>query len=234
MRICFLVAVLLQSVLSFAQKYNAFDSNGKRHGIWKKYYENTDVPRYEGQFKHGKEIGVFKFYKNHKGKPVLMATRTFSETNDTVMVSFFAENGSLVSTGKMLNKKHVGKWLIYHKNSKQILNEEYYNSGTLEGKRTTFYESGILAKLEHYKAGVLHGISKLYSKTGKVISLYTYNNGELHGPYKSYDVKGNLKIEGEYQNDRRHGMWQFYNEGKLVSSKDFTRRSKNPYKKKKQ
>ena len=40
-----------------------------------------------------------------------------------------------------------------------------------------------------------------------------------------------LEMEGVYQKDRRHGIWKFYKEGKLIKEKDFTRRSKNPYKK---
>ena len=44
-------------------KYNKFDENDQRHGPWKKYYDGTKLVRYGGTFSHGKEVGVFKFYK---------------------------------------------------------------------------------------------------------------------------------------------------------------------------
>ena len=44
-----------------AQKINLFDGNNKRTGTWKKYHSNKKI-RYTGQFKDGKEFGVFKFY----------------------------------------------------------------------------------------------------------------------------------------------------------------------------
>ena len=43
-------------VAAFAQSINQFDTDGKRHGIWKKNFENTQQLRYEGEFIHGKEM----------------------------------------------------------------------------------------------------------------------------------------------------------------------------------
>jgi hypothetical protein len=40
---------------------NLLDTNGKFHGKYRKLYDNGNL-RYEGQFEHGKEIGIFKFY----------------------------------------------------------------------------------------------------------------------------------------------------------------------------
>ena len=41
-----------------AQNFNKFDANGKRTGVWKKFYDNGKI-RYSGVFKNGKEIGSF-------------------------------------------------------------------------------------------------------------------------------------------------------------------------------
>ena len=69
------VAYILFFITSFgySQSVNQFDADGKRHGIWKKNFDKTNVLRYEGEFFHGKEIGVFKFYKNINKKAVLTA-----------------------------------------------------------------------------------------------------------------------------------------------------------------
>ena len=62
---------------------------GERHGVWKKNFDNTDQPRYEGEFKHGKEIGRFKFYKLIDNKSVLSATKEFNANDDMANVKFF-------------------------------------------------------------------------------------------------------------------------------------------------
>lgn len=55
--ICF-----FQFVITYGQgDTNQMDEEGKRHGLWRKYYNNNRV-RYSGTFEHGKEVGVFKYY----------------------------------------------------------------------------------------------------------------------------------------------------------------------------
>ena len=71
----------------FSQKINQFDSENRRTGIWKKFYPNQEI-RYEGQFKNGKEIGIFKFYEFSNSKhPSII--KNFIEKTDSVKVHFF-------------------------------------------------------------------------------------------------------------------------------------------------
>ena len=230
--IYFLIILFVSSLVS-AQEINQLDANGKRHGIWKKNFEKTKVLRYEGEFDHGKEIGTFKFYKNIDNEPVLTATRTFNETNDLAEVHFFSSKKKLISEGKMRGKTYVGKWIYYHNDSNQIMTEEFYNeNGKLEGERKTYYLSGKLAENAMYKNGVFDGESLWYSEAGQLIRVFNYKNGALNGVSKSYDSKGNIELEGIYKDDLKHGIWKYYENGKLVREKDFTKRSKNPYKNK--
>ncbi len=215
--------------LASAQKSNQFDANGKRHGVWKKNFDKTKVLRYEGEFEHGKEVGVFKFYKKIDNQAVLTATRTFNDKNDLAEVQFFSSKKKVISEGKMNGKIYVGKWIYYHKNSPKIMTEEFYNDkGELDGERKVYYLNGKVAEKAMYRLGQLDGESLWYSENGQVIRVLNYVKGELHGSAKTYDFKGNLKEEGVYQKNRKHGIWKFYENGKLVKEQDFTRRSKNP------
>ena len=108
----------------FSQEINQFDANGKRHGIWKKTFEDTKAVRYEGQFDHGKEVGLFKFYKYVNKKSLLSATKQFSETNNIADVKFFSSKGKVISEGQMDGKNYIGEWKYYHKNSDQLLRIE--------------------------------------------------------------------------------------------------------------
>ncbi|WP_452224210.1 toxin-antitoxin system YwqK family antitoxin [Lacinutrix chionoecetis] len=227
-----LILLTLISSIGFAQDFNKTDANGQRHGIWKKNFEDTKVLRYEGEFNHGEEVGTFKFYKNIDSKPVLTATRTYSPNSDLAEVKFYSSTKNVISEGKMRGKTYVGKWIYYHNKSNVVMTEEYYdNKGKLEGEKNTYYLSGQLAKKENYSSGIVVGESRWYSESGTLIRIFNYQNGELHGPAKIYDAKGRIEMEGVYQKDRRHGIWKFYEDGKFVKEKDFTRRSKNPYKK---
>ncbi|WP_290698009.1 toxin-antitoxin system YwqK family antitoxin [Lacinutrix sp.] len=233
-KLIILIFTLITTV-SFSQDRNQKDADGKRHGVWSKNFEGTKVLRYEGEFNHGQEVGTFKFYKNIDGQSVLTATRTFSPSSDLADVKFFSSTKKLISKGRMRGKTYVGKWLYYHNKSKVVMTQEFYNNkGELEGLNKTFYLSGQLAKQENYSAGIVVGESRWFSESGILIKVFNYKNGELHGSAKIYDSKGKIEQEGVYQKDRRHGIWKFYKNGKLLKEQDFTRRSKNPYKKKKE
>tara|TARA_R110002049_G_scaffold308939_1_gene515044 strand:+ start:37663 stop:38358 length:696 start_codon:yes stop_codon:yes gene_type:complete len=219
--------ILLYSNLISAQAINQLDANGKRHGIWKKTFDGTTITRYEGEFLHGKEIGLFKFYKNIQKKAVLTATKQFNETDNKAEVKFFTSTGKVISEGLMDGKLYVGTWKYYQKNSNELLTLEHYNDvGKLEGERFVYYPNGQIAEKQIYKNGNLHGISQWFSEKNVVLKEFVYENGVLHGVSKIYNPKGELIVEGAYKQGKKHGIWNYYENGKLVEEKDFTSTSK--------
>ncbi|TYB80199.1 toxin-antitoxin system YwqK family antitoxin [Bizionia saleffrena] len=233
MKTIFILIFCFFSVFVSAQEINQFDNQGARHGKWTKNYEGSDILRYEGEFNYGKELGTFKFYKNVDGKAVLSVTREFNPNNDVVQVTFYDGNKNIVSKGAMKNKIQIGKWVYFHNNGGEVMMEEVYNDdGEIEGEKKTYYKTGGIAEQALFKGGVLNGVSQWFSDKGILIRLFNYTNGALDGPSKSYDSKGNVTMEGVYRNDLKHGIWKYYENGKLVKEKDFTKRSQNPYKSK--
>ncbi|WP_372936052.1 toxin-antitoxin system YwqK family antitoxin [Seonamhaeicola sp.] len=227
-----LIIILFLSFSVLAQNINQFDENGKRHGVWKKNFEDTKVLRYEGEFNHGKEIGTFKFYKNIRGKAVLTATKEFNENNNKALVKFFTSKGKIISEGEMDGKKYIGTWKYYHNTSDKIMTLENYNeNGNLDGERFVYYSNGKIAEKKNYVNGKLEGEAIWYSINNVILKRFVYENDELHGASKIYNTKGELIIEGTYKHDKKHGIWKYYENGKLVEEKDFTPKSK--YEKKK-
>ena len=228
----FIIILTISTLNSYAQDaVNQFDGQGDRHGVWKKYFDKTKQLRYEGQFEHGKEIGTFKFYTLNKGTSVLSATKVFNTNNNMAEVKFLSSKGKPISEGQMKGKLYVGKWIYYHNKSKSIMTTEFYNdNGALEGEKLVFYPDGTTAEKANYKEGKLNGTSIWYSKNGKILKEFMYENDELHGVCKYYDASGNLEAEGAYRKDLKHGIWKYYKNGKLVKTKDHTKRSKNPNK----
>ena len=210
-----------------AQSINQFDANGKRHGIWEKTFEDTNILRYEGEFLNGKEMGLFKFYKNINEKAVLTATKQFNETDNKANVKFFTSKGKVISEGQLDGKTYVGTWKYYQQRSNELLTIEHYdNFGKLHGERFVYYENGQVAEKQNYIGGKLDGVSYWYSEKNVVLKAFIYVDGELHGPSKYYNPKGELIIEGQYKKGKKDGVWKYYEKGELINEKDFTYKPK--------
>ncbi len=211
----FVLIVLFMSNNSMVaqDETNQFDGNGKRSGVWKKYYKNKRI-RYEGQFEGGKEVGVFKFYSAlNSDHPI--AVKTFDKLSSTADVKFYTEEGILESEGFMNGKNRVGKWLYYHKDGVAIMSEENYFEGVLNGETKTFYKSGEVTEILFYSKGELHGKAKRYDINGALVSDLTYEKGKLNGLAKFFNTDGKLMYTGNYENDVKAGKWEYYEDGKL-------------------
>lgn len=210
-----LVLFVLTSTILFAQKgYNQYDSNNKRHGVWKKFYRNKNI-RYQGEFNHGKEIGTFKYYAV-TGEKHPIVIKQFTQNSDLTEVQFFSKKGILESQGKMKGKKRVGKWTYFFKDGKTLLSEENYKDGKLDGQATTYYKNGKKTEVANYLNGKLHGKRMRYSDSGKEIESFTYRSGVIHGPAIIYDEKGEVYAKGSYKNGIKSGIWEFNMDGEMV------------------
>jgi len=227
-----ILSLLLSCLFSvdaiFSQKINQFDENNKRTGVWKKYHSNNRI-RYIGQFKNGKEFGTFRFYDITTTKhPVVI--KKYSTKSDTAFVQFFTLKGNLRSSGKMIQKNRVGKWIYLFENGKKF-SEEFYLNGKLEGNLKNYYKNGKITEHIVYKNGLKHGLMKLYSDEGILLEEVNYLNGKANGLAKYFDLKGNIKEKGIYKNGKRLGKWEFFMDGEIVSKKE--KKKQNKYKKNK-
>lgn len=210
-----LALFVLTTTLLFAQKeYNQYDANNKRHGEWMKLYSNKNI-RYKGQFSHGKEIGVFKYYAV-TGEKHPIVIKQFTQNSDLAEVQFFSKNGILKSQGKMKGKKRIGKWIYYFNDGKTLLSEENYKDGTLDGQVITYYKNGKKTEVANYLKGKLHGKRIRYRDSGKETENFTYRNGVIHGPAIIYDEKGEVYAKGNYKNGIKSGTWEFNMDGEMV------------------
>ncbi len=198
--------------LNAQEKINQFDLKGNRNGIWKKYYTNNNI-RYEGQFKNGKEVGVFKYYSITSSKYPI-AIKKFNSNNTIASVKFYTVEGILESKGEMDGKKRIGKWQYYHPDGKTIMIEENYLNGVLEGEFKSYYKTGKITEILNYKTGKLHGNTKRFADNGILLDDLNYKNGKLEGLAKYYNVDGKLIYTGKYENDEKVGEWEYYENGK--------------------
>ncbi|MBP9793439.1 MAG: hypothetical protein KBC56_05510 [Flavobacterium sp.] len=205
----YLVLFIFFTSIVFAQtESNKFDPNGLRHGVWKGYYEDSKVLRYEGTFNHGKEIGTFTYYAN-ADKKIVSATRKF-DTNGNAYTVFFNDKGIKVSEGNVKNKLRQRVWTFYHNNTTSVMSTENYVDGKLEGNKIVYFSDGKIAEEVNYKNGLKNGVSKIFSKAGTLKEEAIYVNGLMQGSYKVFDDNGSVIINGQYKKDKKNGFWKYY------------------------
>ena len=208
-----------------AQRYNQFDANKKRTGIWKKYHPNKRV-KYVGTFKDGKEIGTFKFYSMSFSRHPEV-TKVFHKNSDSVTVNYFYNTGKLKGKGMLLGRDKVGKWQYFYKKG-TLFYEEMYLAGKLSGKSVVYYkDTGKIAEESIYKNGLLHGYSKNFSDEGVLLEEVLYENGKANGLAKYFELSGSLKEKGHYKDGIRVGKWAFYMDGELADDKKKKEARKN-------
>lgn len=221
----FIIVFSIFCLNTFSQNtVNQFNSKGERDGYWSKNYPGTSQKMYEGTFKNGKEIGVFKTYCENCGtQPSVI--RTFNN-DGSVWVQYYTVKGKLVSEGKMINQKREGEWIIYQKKSNKILNKENYSNGIQEGKQITYYPDETIAEELNYKNGKKDGENLYYGVNGKLTKKLFYENDELEGKAFYYDASGQVTIEGNYKEGKKHGLWKYFKNGKLTLEETYPKPQK--------
>ena len=210
---------------SFGQKINKFNSKNERVGIWKKYYANKRI-RYTGQFKAGKEVGVFNFYDvTTSEKPVIV--KTFFENSDSLFVQFFTLKGTIKTEGVINGRKRVGNWKYFYPDG-TLMSEENYKDGVLDGAQLVYYPDGRTTVFTQYKEGLKDGVSSKYSSKGILIEEVSYKNNKPNGLAKYFELNGNLKETGVYKNGKRVGNWAYYLDGEIAPASE--RKKKESYK----
>ncbi len=225
----FLIALVsLNSI--FAQELNKLNDKGQKNGLWKGHYEQSNRPRYEGNFSNGKETGIFKFFDDTKAG-TLIATREFATKDNSCYTIFYNQQNFKVSEGKVLNKVFEGEWKYYHENSTSIMTKEYYTKGKLENKRIVYFKDGIIAEEADYSNDQRNGIYKKFSEKGILLEETNYIKGQFHGQATFRDPENNIVAEGKFKDGKKVGIWKFYEMGKLVSQENMSKPKKSKPKK---
>jgi antitoxin component YwqK of YwqJK toxin-antitoxin module len=226
------ISILLLFInFSFAQSdTNKLDENGKKHGPWKGFFEESKRLRYEGTFEHGKEIGTFNYYNDTKAVNII-GVRVFSSKDNSAYTTFYDQKKNIVSEGKVIDKLKEGIWKYYHEASKVIMTLENYKLGKIDGLKTIYYKDGKIAEETNYSNGIKNGVYKNFSEKGVLIEFVSYKNDEYDGLATYKDISGKITAQGIFKDGKKIGIWKFYTDGKLVKSENFNKQGKKFQKK---
>jgi antitoxin component YwqK of YwqJK toxin-antitoxin module len=210
----------------FAQiEFNKLDENGKKHGLWKGFFKDSQRLRFEGIFKNGVEVGTFNFYDDTKAVAII-ATRTFSDNGSEAENVFYDQKKNIVSKGKTINRKNEGEWRYYHKNSTEIQTLENYKNDKLNGFRKVYYLGNIIAEEAQYVDGKRNGLLKIYTIKGVVMEESNFKNDVYDGLAIFRLPTGEIHTQGNYKDGERNGLWQIYKNGVLVKTEKYPKQRK--------
>jgi antitoxin component YwqK of YwqJK toxin-antitoxin module len=111
-------------------KINKIDKEGRNHGRWKVHLGDDNIVIRNGRFRHGKEVGTWRYY--YPSGQLYMKER-YSRKSDEIKVIKYHENGNIARKGSArfiqtstLDKYFwFGDWEVYDANGNFSHLEEY-------------------------------------------------------------------------------------------------------------
>lgn len=185
---------------------NRHDNNGKKHGIWKYFYEDGTV-RMEGNYKHGAEHGYFKEYDRGGN---LLSTSKYAEG---VKQEDVAELARLEVRKDYYPGGGIRISATYNKEGKpEGVRREYAPDGSIE--RSYIFRNGILiGEGVVTEKGERDGSWKEYYDNGSLRAEGNYDKDLREGPWKFYHLNGKVEQEGTYVKGKPEGEWRWYYPG---------------------
>lgn len=211
----FLLSLFCWLGMSAQPAINQTDSQGRKHGVWKKYYGDKKQLRFEGRFDHGVEVGVFTFYYPN-GK--IRAINDFRGKTGVCYSKQFTEEEVMVAEGKYIKTVRDSTWRFYDLDG-VLLSETEFEKGKKNGKDIVYFTDGKIAKMVTYKNDVLDGPFLENYESGVKKAKGQYVDGKLHGEVIYYDLNGQVSAKGKFNRGLRHGPWFFFSDGKLEEKK---------------
>ncbi len=210
----FLLLLLFSFSLLPQGNVNQRDEQGRRHGLWKKFYANGKL-RYEGYFNHGVEVDTFKFYFDNGN---LWAINYYKKKG-VAYSQQYGEGKKLAAEGKYINNKKDSTWNFYNENSNLVAKEEYEN-GKKHGKCIVFFRNGEKAEIINYKQESREGEWLQFYEDGKPRAKGRYINNMLQGAVIYYNLSGRPRVKGDYVEGLMHGNWYYFNDDMKVEKKE--------------
>lgn len=204
---------------SSSTPYNRYDSQGKRHGLWLFYDEDSTFVKTKGTFEHGEEVDTFFYYVSTVPHPVCV--RAYQKKG-VCYTQFFDSENRIMSEGTYVDRKKDGLWK-YYDIAGYVLTTEQYEDGILNGDAYVYYEDSTVTERSSYINGELHGTYERFTEDGKKMERLTYWRGQRHGIAEFYNTNGGIFIKGIYRNGLKDSLWTYYNGyGDITRQEDYS------------
>jgi antitoxin component YwqK of YwqJK toxin-antitoxin module len=124
------------------------------------------------------------------------------------ITQYFRENGTLYSSGKVIDGKMQGPCSVYNEQGVKVKDIHYYNDSIY--MINEYYTSGELKDTYDILYNVCHGVFLSFYKNGNIRSKSYYVNNKIHGLEQNFSEFGNLLSEVNYFEGVKHGSCSYY------------------------
>lgn len=225
-------------ILQQSERFNAFDEDKKKQGVWKTFYKDYTVKE-EKRYNRDSLDGYVKYYdskgnlkqikKYNNGNEILNASElanvSYYKTQDSL--------GLITYEGVYSDGAPIGTHYSYKKYLFCDSIEVYSNLGFIKKQQCNYIARADSAF--EFTKGIKIGYGKvdsLRNKTGAWIELHLngtfrskgiYQNGSRIGNWIYYYSNGNTEQKGNYdKKGRPQGVWEwFYESGKPYRTENF-------------
>ncbi len=230
-----------------ADAINRYDSQGKKHGLWREYYPNGQI-KWEATYSHGKLNGYYKEYSPYgalvkyerykNGKLLQLAqknAKTKAITGNLQLIEEYYPDGKLKHVGTYSDTIPVGIHRYYSESGKldsavwygdlgQKLGTGMVDSlGHKTGKWTLFYDDGKIMAIGKYQNDKRTGEWTFFYKNGQILQKGYYSDGQPDGQWLLYYKDGNLLREENYIQGIHNGkFYELTDQGDTIISTNYT------------
>lgn len=212
--------IVIQSVVCFGQ---TVDSQGRKQGYWKKKDEKTNKLLYEGEFKDGKPVGVFKYYYPNDSVRAIMS---FKNDGKEAYAKLFHMNGKKMAEGKYVGKEVKDSVWTYFDEAAVMISKETYKMGKKNGASYVYLPDGKVSEQRTWKMDLEDGPFKQYFDGVAVKAAGNYVNGKMEGRVMYYYPNGVEVAAGYYKNGEKNGPWIYKTESGKVREKELYKNGK--------
>lgn len=195
-------------IITKKEEINRYDSDLKKHGVWKTFYDNNKI-KTKQTFFHGELSGSTKLY-NSKGA-VTLVEKSKKEANTKtikdIKISKAKNKEGYTIKGIINNKIRNGLFKVYDEKNKVIKNEFYKND--------TIVFSGYVDSL-----GNKDGLWIYYYKNGSEKTVGHYKNNKKIGEWVFYYKNKNIEQKGSYNNGKPEGKWVWWYDNEKIRRKE--------------
>lgn len=217
----FAISLIMAFNLSAQGNLSPKDAQGKKHGEWRKLYDNNKL-RYSGNFNHGIPVDTFQYYFSNGD---LQTTNIFRGKTRNCYSQQFGDGKQLAAEGLYSNQEKDSTWTYYNAQGRLVGREEF-RSGKKEGPSVNYYPTGKIAESLHYEEGKKAGEWRQYYESGEPMAKGIYLDGSLHGPATYFFSSGKTRLKGSYVRGLMDGNWYHFDANMKVKKKEVWRRGR--------
>ena len=213
-------------VIFSTDRFNRFDKNGEKDGVWKEFYESLIVKE-EGPWVGGKKHGVFRSY-DKRGNLLEIKRYEYGELvvdeemlDPTEVIKTHFPNGIIRTETVYKNGVKNGIFREYNSKGEIIDGGVFYNGflnkkgildkeGRKQGEWIIYYESLEIKARGFYKDDLREGAWVFYYETGEVEQKGYYKAGEYDDTWVWTFKNGDKKRFEQYKNGVEHGEFIEY------------------------